>query len=1220
MDKAALLKDLRKQVTSLEDDLRAGTEPGQQFHAKLKGEYDRAREHQRTALTFGQWRDDRVTQAAVAWILATVFVRFCEDNDLIAEPWIAGPGDRLAEADERHQRFFRDHPEKNDRDWLIAAFEHLAATNETVAGLFDRDHNPLWEMKPSYEQAADLLKFWRRLDADGQTVHDFTDKEDLDTRFLGDLYQDLSDHAKKTYALLQTPEFVEEFILDLTLEPAIEEFGLEPAWKHKPAGWPGDEPVVRGLRTIDPACGSGHFLLGIFHRLLEKWKAVDVPGLDDWGRIRRVMESIHGCDKNPFAAEIARFRLLVAALHAAGETRLDAAPAFPINVAVGDSLLHGRGAGRRTEALFGQEDQFTYATEDVKEFENRSDLLGMHSYHVVVGNPPYITAYDSTEKSNYKRAYKKVCHGLWTLAVPFVQRMFDLAILSGGHDRQAGFAGQITSNAFMRREYGERLVVDYLPTVALTHVVDTSGAFIPGHGTPTVILVGRNRIPFQREPIRAALGVQGEPGQPTDPASGMVWRAIVDQLGTPGSESKWVSVDDLDRRRFSFHPWSLSGGGAGELVEVLNSAPGRLGSKIMRAGFYGDTHADEAFTFPAAGRFVRRARSLHAVPSRRGDQVRDWSYAGGDLIAFPYDEEKKLLPEDVLDSYFLKEFWPLRTELWSRSVGRGTYRSEDRKWWSWHQLPPDVGASELSIVYGEVATHNHFVLDRGSSVFNRTAPVIKLPRSEGEDTHLTLLGLLNSSASCFWLKQVCHDKGSQSGTGGFMHDEWERFYQYNASKLLKFPLPSNGLMDNRAVLDIISRLHATARATPDRISSSLTRTSLDALASQEREDRQHAIALQEELDWRIYASYGLLAGEEIVQSGSGDLNKIPAVELGERAFEIVLARKVEAGEATTVWFERHGSTPVTEIPERWPEEYRRVVQARIDLIEKLPKGVGLIERPEYKRRWATEPWEKKEKAALRNWILDRCEREDLWHGLRDGYRQPRTLTVNQLADQFKDDADMQSVAALYASDHMKKHDLPLAKVLAEVIADEHVPYLAALRYKDTGLRKRAEWEQVWDLQREEDRTGKRLDIAVPPKYAPKDFQKTSYWSQRGKLDVPKERFTSYPGASPDADDTLLLGWAGWDHKDQAQALANLVNDRAEVGAWDAEKLTPLLAGLLEVLPWVKQWHGEHDPDWGGVPAEEFEAFLREQLGRYELSEQDLKAWRPPTKARGRKKA
>src|SRR5262249_6081626 len=154
--------------------------------------------------------------------------------------------------------------------------------------------------------------------------------------------------------------------------------------------------------------------------------------------------------------------------------------------------------------------------------------------------------------------------------------------------------------------------------------------------------------------------------------------------------------------------------------------------------------------------------------------------------------------------------------------------------------------------------------------------------------------------------------------------------------------------------------------------------------------------------------------------------------------------------------------------------------------------------------WASEPWEKREEAALRTWLLDRCEREELWFSLRDGLRHPRTLTVSQLADQFRADDDMQSVAALYASDHLGKRDLPLVKVLEEIVKDEHVPYLAALRYKDSGLSKRVDWENVWEKQREEDRTGKRLDIAIPPKYTTADFKKTSYWANRGKLDVPKE--------------------------------------------------------------------------------------------------------------------
>ena len=81
--------------------------------------------------------------------------------------------------------------------------------------------------------------------------------ENGDTRFLGDLYQELSERAKKKFALLQTPVFVEEFILDRTLTPAIAEFGLEK------------------VRMIDPTCGSGHFLLGGFARLFDLWSKRD---------------------------------------------------------------------------------------------------------------------------------------------------------------------------------------------------------------------------------------------------------------------------------------------------------------------------------------------------------------------------------------------------------------------------------------------------------------------------------------------------------------------------------------------------------------------------------------------------------------------------------------------------------------------------------------------------------------------------------------------------------------------------------------------------------------------------------------------------------------------------------------------------------------------------------------------------------------------------------
>jgi hypothetical protein len=369
------------------------------------------------------------------------------------------------------------------------------------------------------------------------------------------------------------------------------------------------------------------------------------------------------------------------------------------------------------------------------------------------------------------------------------------------------------------------------------------------------------------------------------------------------------------------------------------------------------------------------------------------------------------------------------------------------------------------------------------------------------------------------------------------------------------------------------------------------------------------IALQEELDWDVYRRYGLIADEQAAELVAVP-ESVPNLLLGQRAFEIVMARKMARGDLETQWFARHRSTPITEIPHDWPAEYRQVVERRIEIIESN-RNIGLIERPECKRRWQSEPWEAREARRLTTWLLDKCEDRALWY---DG-DAPRPMTVNVLADHLRPDAEIVAVAR-----QLRGPDADLADVLKDIIADEHVPFLAAHRYKPTGLDKRAQWERTWDLQREEDSTGKRLDIDVPPKYQGTDFLKQSYWRHRGKLDVPKERFISYPGASPDSDSgSLLIGWAGWDHKDQAMALIDLIGDRSGTDGWQTAPLTPLLAGLLELMPWVRQWHNETDAAFGQSPAEAFDEYLTAERESRSLTEDDLRNWRPQQPQRGRRK-
>ena len=94
------------------------------------------------------------------------------------------------------------------------------------------------------------------------------------------------------------------------------------------------------------------------------------------------------------------------------------------------------------------------------------------------------------------RSLSRACHRQYSLAVPFTERFFDLALAS--ENGRCGYVGMITANSFMKREFGKKLIEEFFPRIDLTHVVDTSGAYIPGHGTPTVILFGRNRKPERR--------------------------------------------------------------------------------------------------------------------------------------------------------------------------------------------------------------------------------------------------------------------------------------------------------------------------------------------------------------------------------------------------------------------------------------------------------------------------------------------------------------------------------------------------------------------------------------------------------------------------------------------------------------------------------------------------------------------------------------------------
>lgn len=1252
-----LLADLTKLLKRLEGDLLQRIEETPDLKASLQAEWQAARDADRCAETFETWADQVITQAGVHWLLSCVFLRFIEDNQLVDRPWLGGTPEsgRLALVRDRHEAYFQAHPLHSDRDYLLAAFRE-AGTLPGLHTFFDEAHNPAFRLGISGDAAMVLRQFWQQVDPNtGVLLHDFTDPT-WNTRFLGDLYQDLSEATRKRYALLQTPEFVEEFILDRTLTPAIREFGF------------------REVRMIDPTCGSGHFLLGGFDRVLAEWQR-HAPGHNPVDMAQKALDAVAGVDLNPFAVAISRFRLFVAALQASGVQRLANAHDFKVHVAIGDSLLHGTRFGMtQTDTLFDEAESHAntglahaYASEDLTEVQR---ILG-RQYHAVVGNPPYIVVKDAALNAAYRRLYAS-CHKKYSLGAPFTERFFELAVTAAeGHS--AGYVGLITANSFMKREFGSKLIEHVLPRLDLTHVIDTSGAYIPGHGTPTVILFGRHRKPVD-EGVRTVMGIKGEPSTPDDPAQGLVWSAIVAQIDQAGSESDFVSVADTPRATFAKHPWSIGGGGASDLLESLNDVIGcTLGSLTSAIGRTTHTGEDNVFFVPK--HWVDRARlNDYAVPLVEGEVVRDFAIEADTQVLFPYDKANAAVVT-TLPVLLACHFWLYRRLLKERSDFGNYIEDRGLLWYEHSMFFPDRFRTPLGISFAEVATHNHFVLDRGGKVFKQTAPVIKLPAGSTEDEHLGLLGLLNSSVACFWMKQVSHQKQMMGGDGIRISEKSKVPYQFASTRLQELPLPENWashplkprLIELAREMDRLAQLTTSLQASKVLEHSMASGTDLAQAWAQAQADRRAArsksILLQEEIDFVCYAMYGLASAPDLLADPS-EWNVV--IEAGCRPFCILAQKNVEGFEVPAA------------IPADWPETMRAVWARRMQVI-KNTAALRTIEDPHYKRRWIGRQglFNHGAKAnefsdALRMWMLARMEAPTLWPASSD--EPPQLSSTSRLADAMSRDAEFMRIAELYAG----HTDFDLQQLVAELVAAEAVPALPAQRYTDTGLRKRAQWQDTWALQRREDAidaqvvadnadawreafnsqarerfhigegqalseeaqawVGEQLaaeikqhqderksnevgSIPVPPKYQGKDFLKASFSRLRGGLDVPKERWVSYPGCERGADGSLVIAWAGWNHLQQATAVAGYYMDMKDGEGWEPSRLQPLLAALLELVPWLEQWHNEIDPVFGERMGHYYKGFVTEEARALGFTLDDLRAWKPAPVAakRGRKK-
>ena len=109
------------------------------------------------------------------------------------------------------------------------------------------------------------------------------------------IYERFLKSSEKLQGAFYTPRFLAELVLDLALS---------------------SRKTLLNLTCIDPACGSGIFLVGLFNRIAEEWKRAnpEAPNDSRAKSLRKVLCSLYGVDINPTACRITAFSLYLAYL------------------------------------------------------------------------------------------------------------------------------------------------------------------------------------------------------------------------------------------------------------------------------------------------------------------------------------------------------------------------------------------------------------------------------------------------------------------------------------------------------------------------------------------------------------------------------------------------------------------------------------------------------------------------------------------------------------------------------------------------------------------------------------------------------------------------------------------------------------------------------------------------------------------------------------------
>ncbi len=563
-------------------------------------------------------------------------------------------------------------------------------------------------------------------------------------RFLGKVIRLTAGHqakveekpeVRKAGGVYYTPTYIVEYIVKNTVGKLLEGKTLKEAEK---------------LKIVDPACGSGSFLLGAYQCLLdyhiqwysehdpEKWAKGNSPTIyptqgGGWNlttpvKKKILLNNIHGVDIDPQAVEVTKLSLSLKVLEGESQETIGrqlsllkerALPDLGKNIQCGNSLIE---PDYNEGKLFADEEE----RRRVNPFDWKQafpQVFAQGGFDAVIGNPPYVRMEEFKDlKSYYRKKYN--CHDERSdIYAYFIERAHKIL-------NDNGRFGMIVSNKFLRSNYGKPLREFLKHNTYIYKIIDFAGLPVFKAATiRTIILLTSNNE------IGNSL-IYGPP------FSLEVFNKI---------ERSITSIDDaiplttfkILRSDLNNNSWGFTKTNESKILRKIISSSNSLinycDGKICMGVKSGLT---EAFVIDSKTRntIVSTNPAANSIikPFLNGRDIRRYSIHQNDLFLIYTFHGIKISDYPAIEKYLE----PYKDALNKRATSQ-----------AWYELQqPQFAYKEYfespKIIYPDISIAPRFALDENKYYGSNT--IYFIPKYD-----LFLLGLLNSKLGYFYFRTVC---------------------------------------------------------------------------------------------------------------------------------------------------------------------------------------------------------------------------------------------------------------------------------------------------------------------------------------------------------------------------------------------------------------------------------------------------------------------------------